>query len=460
MIQAQDLPPARSVYNFPKVLPNQELTEEQEAQAQIAQIAGIVVAVAAGKKALRDYLTNQLVALLRVTDLTSEVAVKLFAKQAAALVKAGVAQAQTLTWQGVNARAKLVGVDFPATIREAEKVDSSLLYSRSSSLENAYARIAEEYAEYLSKPHNDPVIQSLVEEFESQGLTPKPRPDILSSDAVQRTVNGEQDWKEAFKEAKEAFKAQGGKEPKRAVSLKDKAKLIEKPGNAEFARQDEQDVLDSDILDAQSNREALEREDASPSDSEGEESSGYDSEETNNAVLVLNEDEIDAIVERYAEQKAEERAERMVSQDIAGASRNTHKIAMDNLPKTVVGYRRVVHPELSESGQSCGLCIVASTMRYTKRDLMPIHSGCNCETAEIYSVNGQEFDPGHQINMEDLGVFYSEAGGSTHGWDLKKQKYEIINHPEYGPTLTNISKKMENKEPVPFEGRIKEKNNG
>lgn len=160
------------------------------------------------------------------------------------------------------------------------------------------------------------------------------------------------------------------------------------------------------------------------------------------------------VIERYAEQKVEERAERMVSHDVQASSRNTHQLAMRQLSdKKVTGFRRVVHPELSESGHSCGLCIVASTMRYTRRDLLPIHAGCNCETVEIFDIDGVEFDPGHQINLEDLEVFYREAGDSTHGWDLKRGRYMVIDHPEYGPTLTNVSDKKRT-ENVPYAGKV------
>src|SRR5699024_413363 len=53
-------------------------------------------------------------------------------------------------------------------------------------------------------------------------------------------------------------------------------------------------------------------------------------EEANTFTLSLAERE--AVVERYALQKAGERAERMVSQDISGAARNIYKIAIDNVP--------------------------------------------------------------------------------------------------------------------------------
>lgn len=158
------------------------------------------------------------------------------------------------------------------------------------------------------------------------------------------------------------------------------------------------------------------------------------------------------MIERYAEQKVEERAQRMVESDIQTTYRNTHANAMRHVPKTVLGYRRVVHPELNASGMSCGLCIVASTMVYSRSDLLPIHASCKCEVVEIYEIDGELFDPGKQINEEDLRAFYHEAGQSTHGWDLKRQKYKVIDHPEYGPTLVNASKKKAT-ENIPFEGR-------
>lgn len=172
-------------------------------------------------------------------------------------------------------------------------------------------------------------------------------------------------------------------------------------------------------------------------------------------------DEVEEIVERFARQKAEERLERMLSHDIQSEFRNTHQLAMRSLSndakKKVVGYRRIVHPELSASGKSCGLCIVASTHRYTRGDLLPIHAGCNCEVAEIFKVNGEEIDPGMQINLEDLDVFYRDAGESTHGWDLKRERYKVVDHPEFGPTLVHVPKNKKEQsmgfEPVPFTSR-------
>lgn len=56
----------------------------------------------------------------------------------------------------------------------------------------------------------------------------------------------------------------------------------------------------------------------------------------------------------------------------------------------VVGYRRVL-----EGAHSCGLCIVASTLRYRKENLLPIHPGCDCSVAPIYGYR----DPGRSIEI-------------------------------------------------------------
>lgn len=60
--------------------------------------------------------------------------------------------------------------------------------------------------------------------------------------------------------------------------------------------------------------------------------------------------------------------------------------------RRVVGYRRV-----PGGGKSCALCLLASTQRYHRRRLMPIHPGCGCKVAPIVG----DQDPGQVID-EDL----------------------------------------------------------
>lgn len=60
----------------------------------------------------------------------------------------------------------------------------------------------------------------------------------------------------------------------------------------------------------------------------------------------------------------------------------------------VVGYRRVL-----TGSKSCALCAIASTQRYGKKQLMPIHPGCSCSVAPIYGNR----DPGQVIDAGRLG---------------------------------------------------------
>ena len=95
----------------------------------------------------------------------------------------------------------------------------------------------------------------------------------------------------------------------------------------------------------------------------------------------------------------------------------------------VVGYRRVL-----TGASSCGLCAVASTRRYHKRDLLPIHPGCDCKVAPIY----EDRDPGQVINREladRLGQEITDRFGDT-----TKGSYSnlvaVHQHGEIGPILT------------------------
>lgn len=67
----------------------------------------------------------------------------------------------------------------------------------------------------------------------------------------------------------------------------------------------------------------------------------------------------------------------------------------------VVGYRRVL------TGKSCALCASASTQRYRRANLQPIHVNCDCDVAEIIGTE----DPGQVVN-NDLLSSLQEAGAA------------------------------------------------
>lgn len=125
-----------------------------------------------------------------------------------------------------------------------------------------------------------------------------------------------------------------------------------------------------------------------------------------------------------------ERIEQIVSSDIATAARDEQKAVLDQAPEKVIGWRRVIHPELSKTG-TCGLCVVASTRFYTREDLLEIHANCKCTVAPLTATN----DPGLKLNRDDLDALY-EAAGSNYAEDLKKIVVQTVEHGELGPILT------------------------
>jgi hypothetical protein len=92
--------------------------------------------------------------------------------------------------------------------------------------------------------------------------------------------------------------------------------------------------------------------------------------------------------------------------------------------------RRVIHPELSESG-TCGLCAVASTRTYLVDELMSIHPPhCKCTSVPVLS----DADPGAVLNEKDLPALYAAAGGTS---AAKLKRIRVRQHGEYGPTLVD-----------------------
>lgn len=138
-------------------------------------------------------------------------------------------------------------------------------------------------------------------------------------------------------------------------------------------------------------------------------------------------------------------------QDIAASDlqlAKTHQ-AIETLGRNdnVVGYRRVLVGE-----RSCALCVLASTQRYHKAELMPIHPNCDCAVAPIYGNS----DPGRVINSqvmanpdalpEDAGdlasavhqVMQNATGTSdASGRAVDYRKYLITHtHGELGPVIS------------------------
>lgn len=133
--------------------------------------------------------------------------------------------------------------------------------------------------------------------------------------------------------------------------------------------------------------------------------------------------------ESEALDKALRRAQRLIQSDAQLADRESAAAQMEAVG--VQHYRRVVRPELSETG-TCGLCIAASTKVYKIQDLLPMHGECKCKTMPIED----GVDPGARINGVDLAQLYEDAG-STKAEELRRTRYQVNQHGEFGPVLTN-----------------------
>lgn len=98
----------------------------------------------------------------------------------------------------------------------------------------------------------------------------------------------------------------------------------------------------------------------------------------------------------------------------------------------VHGYSRVV-----SGGKTCALCLVASTQRYSKEDLLPIHPGCGCSVSPITSGSPWDQDAAdarledtHAAVQEQLGV--SDSGARAPDY---RKVVVVHDHGEIGPVL-------------------------
>lgn len=121
-------------------------------------------------------------------------------------------------------------------------------------------------------------------------------------------------------------------------------------------------------------------------------------------------------------------------------------------------YKRVNHPEASKTG-TCALCLLASTQVYYVEDLLPIHTGCQCDVdliqpGDITRINGRNYvglstlqipeELMHMGERADPDSARSRIAGYLQ--DMDKRQFNVITeawaqtvdvgyHPEIGPVL-------------------------
>jgi hypothetical protein len=123
------------------------------------------------------------------------------------------------------------------------------------------------------------------------------------------------------------------------------------------------------------------------------------------------------------------RASGLATTELQLARRNAG-LSIRNGNDRIVGYIRTL-----TGSENCALCYVASTQRYRRGDLMPIHPGCDCGEMPIYG----DSDPGQVINQQRLDATH-EAIGQRFGFETNDREalrdIAIREHGELGPVLT------------------------
>lgn len=130
-----------------------------------------------------------------------------------------------------------------------------------------------------------------------------------------------------------------------------------------------------------------------------------------------------------------ERLTQLVRTDMQLSRRSTSRRVLAAHDR-VVGYRRVLG-----SSKSCALCVIASTQRYHREQLLPIHTKCSCGVAPIVG----DSDPGQVINEPLLESTHeairTQFGDTAVDYSGKSDLYRardlitVYDHGEMGPTL-------------------------
>ncbi|MGW1828816.1 hypothetical protein ACWCO0_09760 [Streptomyces tubercidicus] len=141
----------------------------------------------------------------------------------------------------------------------------------------------------------------------------------------------------------------------------------------------------------------------------------------------LSQDEpLDVALDRGAH-----RLDTILKTDLQLTRTHTARDVADQLP----GVEYTVRVPIGE--YNCALCLIASTQRYHKSELMPIHPSCDC----LVKLVTADYDPGQVIDQERLDAVHSavETALGTHDRSGRAVDYRQIivsnEHGEIGPVL-------------------------
>lgn len=136
------------------------------------------------------------------------------------------------------------------------------------------------------------------------------------------------------------------------------------------------------------------------------------------------------------------RLTQLIGGDMQLAKVHASRQSMRGYPEEGQFYRRVL-----TGRENCALCMVASTQRYYRGDLLPIHPGCDCDVQPLppglavnQVIDEDLLEQVHQITADRLGV--SDRGGRTPDY---RKLLTVSEHGEYGSTLSWAQPKVKPK---------------
>lgn len=129
----------------------------------------------------------------------------------------------------------------------------------------------------------------------------------------------------------------------------------------------------------------------------------------------------------------------LVATDLQLAQRAQARRSMRSAPR-VEAFRRTL-----TGGENCALCVIASTQRYWKGDLLPIHPGCDCGVEPLgrsehrdQVINRSLLESTHDQIASRLEQGSDRAARWLDGSNPRSDYLDLIvtrDHGEYGPTL-------------------------
>lgn len=138
------------------------------------------------------------------------------------------------------------------------------------------------------------------------------------------------------------------------------------------------------------------------------------------------------------------RLETIAKTDLQLARTHTVREVGDDMPRFEYTVREL------QGEYDCALCMIASTQRYRKRDLAPIHPGCDC----LVKLVTADEDPGQVIDEEKLERIHElveEALGKSDrgGRAVDYRKIIVANdHGEIGPVLGYAGQRFTSKDDI------------